>query len=77
MRATWYVSAVRTGRHDRLGSELVMERGRDEGVFLSVICAGFAWMSAVKFPSVAMNLVLILMIGWAFWSIYKMSLDRL
>ena len=54
-----------------------MQRGQDEGVFLSVICVGFAWMCAVKFPSVAMNLILILMIGWAFWSIYKMSLDRM
>lgn len=54
-----------------------MQRGQDEGVFLSVIAAGFAWMSAVKFPSVAMNLILILMIGWALWSVYKMSLDRM
>lgn len=54
-----------------------MNRGQDEGVFLSLIAAGFAWMSAVKFPSVAMNLILILMIGWFLWSVYKMTLDRL
>lgn len=54
-----------------------MNRGQDEGVFLSLIAAGFAWMSAVKYPSVAMNLILILMIGWVLWGIYKMSLDRM
>ena len=52
-------------------------RGQDEGVFLSVICAGFAWACAVRYPSVAMNLILILMIGWALWSVYRMSLDRM
>jgi hypothetical protein len=52
-------------------------RGQDEGIFLSLICAGFAWASAVRYPSVAMNLVLILMIGWVLWSVYKMSLDRM
>jgi hypothetical protein len=64
-----------SGCHWGIGA--IMNRGQDEGVFLSVICAGFAWASAVKYPSVAMNLILILMIGWALWSIYRMTLDRL
>ena len=52
-------------------------RGQDEGIFLSLICAGFAWVCAVRYPSVAMNLIFILMIGWVLWSVYKMSLDRM
>ena len=61
----------------RWGVASIMNRGQDEGIFLSLICAGFAWVCAVKFPSVAMNLILILMIGWVLWSFYKMSLDRM
>lgn len=54
-----------------------MDRGRDEGVFLSLLCVGFAWASAIKYPSVMINLILLLMIGWFLWSIYKMTLDRM
>jgi hypothetical protein len=61
----------------RWGVARIMNRGQDEGIFLSVICAGFAWAAAVSHPSVAMNLVLLLMIGWVLWSVYKMSLDRM
>jgi hypothetical protein len=54
-----------------------MDKGQDEGIFLSLICVGFAGASAIKYPSVMINLILILMIGWFLWSVYKMSLDRL
>lgn len=54
-----------------------MHRGQDEGVFLSLICAGLAFMASRNYPSIWMNLILLLMIGWFIWSIYKMSLDRL
>lgn len=54
-----------------------MNRGQDEGVFLSLICVGFAGASALKFPSVMINLVFLVMLGWFLWSVYKMTLDRL
>ena len=52
-------------------------QGRVKGVFLSLFCTGFAFMASRIYPSVWMNLVVLLMIGWFICSIYKMSLDRL
>ncbi|KAB7648734.1 hypothetical protein [Polymorphobacter fuscus] len=68
---------VRTVSDCRWGVGSVMYRGQDEGVFLSLICAGFAWAAGRNHPSIWMDLILILMIGWFLWSVYKMTLDRL
>lgn len=55
----------------------MISSGKDEGVFLSLICAALAFMASRSHPSIWMDLVLLLMIGWVFWSIYRMTLDRL
>lgn len=55
----------------------MISRGQDEGVFLSLICAALAFMAGRSHPSIWIDLVLLLMIGWFVWSIYKMTLDRL
>lgn len=48
----------------------------DETVWFSVMCAGFAMLAAYKHPSIGMNFVLLLVLGWAFWSLWKVTADR-
>jgi hypothetical protein len=48
----------------------------DESVWFSFLAAGLALFAALKYPSVAMGFVLILMIGWFVWSLWKITADR-
>nr|WP_310522066.1 hypothetical protein [Polymorphobacter sp.] len=54
-----------------------MNKGQDEAVWFSMLCAGFAFMAARTYPSTWSYLLVLLMAGWTFWSVYKMLLDRL
>lgn len=52
------------------------DSARDESVWFSFLCAGVAFGAAYKHPSVGMNFVLLLTIGWFAWSLFKMTADR-
>ena len=52
-------------------------RAQDEAVWLSGLCAAFAFMGTKWYPGVGSNMLLLLMVGWFTWMIVKMGLDRL
>ena len=54
-----------------------MNKGQNESVWFSMLCASLAFAAAWSQPSTWTSLLLLLMLGWVFWSIYKMLLDRI
>lgn len=52
------------------------DSARDETVWFSFLCAAVAFAAAYKYPSVAMNFVLLLTIGWFVWSLFSMNANR-
>jgi hypothetical protein len=52
------------------------DNARDETVWFSFLCAGVAFAAAYKHPSVGMNFVFLLTLGWFLWSLWKMTADR-
>lgn len=48
----------------------------DDSVWFSALAAGVALLAASKYPSVGINFVLLLMISWFVWSLYKITADR-
>ena len=53
------------------------DKARDEAVWFSGLCAALAMLAAHWYPSVGINLVLLVMIVWFVWSLLKVSLDRM
>jgi Flp pilus assembly protein TadB len=52
------------------------DSARDETVWFSFLCVAVAFGAAYKHPSVGINFVLLLTIGWFVWSLWKMTADR-
>lgn len=52
------------------------DSARDETVWFSFLCFAVALAGAFKYPSIGMNFVLLLVIGWFLWSLWKMTADR-
>ncbi len=50
--------------------------GRDEAVWFSFLCAAVAMIGVFRYPSVGMNLIFILILGWFLWTLWQMSADR-
>ncbi len=50
--------------------------GSDEAVWFSFLCTAVAFFAAYRYPSVGINFVFILVLGWFLWTIYKMSATR-
>ncbi len=50
--------------------------GSDEAVWFSFLCAAVAFFAAYRFPSLGMNLILLLMVSWFLWMLFKMSAER-
>lgn len=48
----------------------------DEAVWFSFLCATVAFVAAYRQPSVGINLVFLLMLGWFIWSLWKMTAKR-
>jgi membrane protease YdiL (CAAX protease family) len=54
-----------------------MDKAQDEAVWFSALISAFAFYASHTYPSLPSNLLLVLALGWLYWSIYKMTLDRL
>jgi hypothetical protein len=54
-----------------------MNKAQDEAVWFSMLCAALAFAAARAQPSTWTSLLFLLMVGWAFWSVYKKLLDRI
>ncbi len=49
----------------------------DEAVWLSGLCAAFAFLASHNEPGVGSYMLLLLMVGWFAWTLVKMGLNRL
>jgi len=52
-------------------------KAQDEAVWLSGLCAAFAFMGMHWYPGIGSTLLLLLMVSWFIWTILKIGLDRL
>jgi hypothetical protein len=48
----------------------------DEAIWFSFVCMGLAMAASYKHPSVGMHFVLLVMICWFVWSLWKRTADR-
>jgi hypothetical protein len=49
----------------------------DEAVWLSGLCAAFAFLASHNDPGVGTYMLLLLMVGWFVWTVVKIGLDRM
>ena len=54
-----------------------MNKARDEAVWFAPLCAGLALAGANAEPSTGTYLIALLLICWAFWSVYVVLMDRM
>jgi hypothetical protein len=59
------------------GEKNMSNKGGDEAVWFSALCAAVAYMAQAKFPSVAMSGIFLIMLMWTFWSLLKMMMNRM
>jgi hypothetical protein len=59
------------------GENSMSNKGGDEAVWFSALCAAAAYMAQAKFPSVAMSGIFLIMLMWTFWSLLKMLMNRM
>jgi hypothetical protein len=59
------------------GERSMSNKGGDEAVWFSALCAAVAFMAQTKYPSVAMSGIFLIMLMWTFWSLLKMMMNRM